>query len=413
MSQASAQLTSVESRICDSIGGRHAVMVSDLARHVAIPTGGGHDAGLDEYRGLVLDRLRAIGGTVEMRPGDARPVWLDFGAQPDDASPSRKPPETAVVRLPGGDGPRILFACHLDTVFDPRGPFQTMTIAPDGATAVGPGVVDMKGGVLTTINALEALAGAGVGCNITLALTSDEETGSYASSKILRELAREADVGIATEPALPGGELVVERSGSGQFRVEARGKSAHVGRAFTEGVSAVTALAQAIVRIGEMPEPGRGVILNIGPLLGGSASNAVPDLARAWGNVRFPTGAIADELEAMLAELQTAPDAMPSVRIDCSYNRPAKPKTAAVERLALLARASAESLGQAMPFASTGGVCDGNILQDEGLATIDTLGVRGGGLHTPNEWIDLSSLVERSQLMAVLVHRLAAGALNT
>jgi glutamate carboxypeptidase len=388
-------------------------MVSDLARHVAIPTGAGHDAGLDEYRGLILDRLRAIGGTVEMRPGDARPVWLEFGSHPDDSAPTRQPPMAAVVRLPVGAGPRILIACHLDTVFDPHGSFQRMTIARDGATAVGPGVVDMKGGVLTTINALEALAGAGVGCNITLALTSDEETGSYASNRLLRELAREADIGIATEPALPGGGLVVERSGSGQFRVEARGRSAHVGRAFTEGVSAVTALAKAVVRIGELPEPERGLILNIGPLLGGSASNAVPELARAWGNVRFPTGAIADELAAMLAELQTAPDAMPSVRIDCSFNRPAKPKTPAVERLALLARAGAESLGQAMPFASTGGVCDGNILQDEGLPTIDTLGVRGGGLHTPNEWIDLSSLVERSQLMAVLVQRIAAGALNT
>ncbi|MCB9848907.1 MAG: M20/M25/M40 family metallo-hydrolase [Phycisphaeraceae bacterium] len=411
MSQASVQLDTVETRICEDLAGCHGAMLGDLARHVAIPTGGGHDPGLDEYRGLLLERLEAIGGAVELVEGDPRPVWLDFGAQSDDAEPARMPPRTAVVRF-HGNGPRILIACHLDTVFDPKGPFREMTIAPDGATAIGPGVVDMKGGVLTTLNALEALAGAGHCCNITLALTSDEETGSYASNRILRELAREADIGIATEPALPGGELVVERSGSGQFRVETRGRSAHVGRAFTDGVSAVTALAQAIIQIAAMPDPDKGRILNIGPLLGGPASNAVPDLARAWGNVRFPTSAIADELSAMLSELQTPADAMPSVRIDCSFNRPAKPLTPAVERFAELARSCAESLGQAMPFAKTGGVCDGNILQDEGLPTIDTLGVRGGGLHTPQEWIDLSSLVERSQLMAVLLKRLAQGALT-
>jgi len=388
-------------------------MITDLARHVAIPTGGGHDAGLDEYRGLLLDRLRAVGAEIEFSDGDPKPVWLDFGPHPDDAPPSRTPPRTAIATLPGGSGPRILIACHLDTVFDPNGSFQRMTISGDGATAVGPGVVDMKGGVLITLNAIEALAEAGVASRVTLALTSDEETGSYASNRTLRELARQADIGIATEPALPGGELVIERFGSGQFRIETRGRSAHVGRAFTEGISAVTALAEAIVRISEMPDADRGRILNIGPLLGGAVSNAVPDMARAWGNVRFPTNEIADEIRAMLTELETPTDAMPALHIDCSFNRPAKPKTEAVERFARLARVCAESLGQRMPFATTGGVCDGNILQDEGVPTIDTLGVRGGGLHTADEWIDLSSLVERSQLMALLLHRLSQGALTT
>ena len=413
MSQASAQLTEMESRLCEMIASGHEAMVADLARHVSIPTGCGHDPGLDEYRGLLLDRLRAVGATIEIRQGDPRPAWLEIGAHSDDAAPTRTPPPTAIATLPGSEGPRILIVCHLDTVFDPTGSFQAMTIATDGATAVGPGVVDMKGGVLTTINALEALAEAGVGCRVTLALTSDEETGSYASDRLLRELAREAEIGIVTEPALPGGELVVERFGSGQFRVEARGKSAHVGRAFTEGVSAVNALAETIVRISEMPDTERGRILNIGPLVGGVASNAVPDLARAWGNMRFQTSSIADEINAMLTDLQTPPDALPSVRINCSFNRPAKPKTEAVERFANLARVCAESLGQRMPFASTGGVCDGNILQDEGLPTIDTLGVRGGGLHTHDEWIDLSSLVERSGLMAVLLRRLSQGTMTT
>src|SRR5207237_3461241 len=107
--------------------------------------------------------------------------------------------------------------------------------------------------------------------------------------------------------------------------------------------------------------------------------------------------------------LGTPDTAMPRVIVRQSYNRPAKPLIPATECLALLARSAAEDLGQRLPFGKTGGACDGNILQDEGLPTIDTLGVRGGGLHTPQEWIDIPSLVERCQLLAVLISRLAAG----
>src|SRR6185369_12278156 len=100
--------------------------------------------------------------------------------------------------------------------------------------------------------------------------------------------------------------------------------------------------------------------------------------------------------------------ALPQVVVQRSFNRPAKPFTPQTKRLAELARSIAEDLGQKLPFGKTGGVCDGNILQDAGLTTIDTLGVRGGGLHTPQEWIDLTSLVERCQLLAVLIARLSA-----
>ena len=240
-------------------------------------------------------------------------------------------------------------------------------------------------------------------------MNADEETGTYHSERALSEQARKHDFGLALEPALPGGELAIERMGSGQFMLETVGKSAHVGRAFTEGRSAVVALARCIVASSEFPEPARGKILNIGPLKGGVATNAVPDSAMAWGNVRFADQGIADELGVQLDGLQTEAGAMPGVIVRRSFNRPAKPKTAAVEALGLRARGVAEALGQKLPFASTGGVCDGNVLQHAGLATIDTLGVRGGGLHTPDEWIDLTSLVERCQLLAILVARLSAG----
>ncbi|MEC9373809.1 MAG: M20/M25/M40 family metallo-hydrolase [Planctomycetota bacterium] len=396
-------LSEREQRVSRLLESRGPSMVEDLARHVAIPTGKGHSEGLDAYRGILRRRVEALGAEVEIIAGQERPSWL-YGAA-DGA-----PPPSAVCRRLREGMPRVLIACHLDTVFDPHGAFREMHPASDGSTARGPGVIDMKGGVLIALNALEALEEAGVRVGWTLLLTSDEETGSYCSEHVIRAEAAGHDVGLATEPALPGGELAVERMGSGQFCLEAWGRSAHVGRAFSEGISAVTALAEAILGAAAIADPEAGRIVSIGPLEGNSATNAVPDHARAWGNVRYPTREKADEIGRMLEALErNAEDegALPRVVAHRSLNRPAKPLTPEVERLALMARGSAESLGQSLPFASTGGVCDGNIMQDAGLATIDTLGVRGGGMHTDREWIEMRSLVERSQLFAVLMSRLS------
>jgi len=403
----------LEADLREALDARAPRMRDDLARHVAIPTGWNHTPGLDEYRGLLIDRLRAIGATVEKRAGDPKPEWLLGGG--DGAIAPIAVCRSEAMRRGEPTGARVLICCHLDTVFDPAGAFREMVVAEDGETAVGPGVVDMKGGILTTINALEALHELGAKTPWTLVLTSDEETGSYCSERVMREEAKHHDIGLATEPALPGGELAVERVGAGQFLVETTGRSAHVGRNFTDGVSAVTALAEALVAIGKMPDPARGRVVSVGPLKGGDATNAVPAYAAGWGNARFPTKEIGAEIIGMLEGLEREADldaGVAGVRVRHSFQRPAKPLTEPTKTLALIARRAAEDVGQALPFASTGGVCDGNILQDAGLPTIDTLGVRGGGLHTTGEWIELRSLPERARLMGVLLARLAESGLG-
>jgi glutamate carboxypeptidase len=405
-------LTGPEEKLCHSIRLRAAALLTDLRMHVCSPTGGNNRGALDQTRYLLTQRLARLGAKTELVPGDPKPDWL-FGVEPGGYVPP-----TAVCRRParrGGATP-VLLSGHLDTVHDPAGRFKDLTIDPDGKTATGPGCVDMKGGLVIAVAALEALDEAGVDCDWTFVLNSDEETGSYHSERALRaeaDRARKAGgVGLVFEPALPDGGLVVERLGSGQFMIEARGKAAHVGRDFEQGVSAVTALAERLVAVGRLSSPGRGKIANIGPVVGGTATNVVPDLARAWGNVRYPSQQMADELGQGLDALATAPGKLPEVTVRRSFNRPAKPLTPETKALAELARATAEDLGQKLPFGKTGGVCDGNILQDQGLPTIDTLGVRGGGLHTPQEWIEVASLVERCQLVAVMVGRIAAGAVG-
>ncbi len=397
-------LSTQEQLLADTIASKADALLDDLVLHVGIPTGGFNEKGIEHTRDLLTSRLTALGATHTQTNPDPKPDWL-LGGQPGGYQP-----KTSICeRLNGVMTGRVLIAGHMDTVHDPNGPFQELDIASDGQTAIGPGCVDMKGGLVIAVAALEALDECGVNANWTFTLNGDEETGTYHSAKTLADQAKLHDFGIALEPAMPGGELVIERMGAGQFMIETTGKSAHVGRAFTDGVSAVTKLAECVVAVGDMPDPERGRILNIGPLEGGPVTNAVPDHARAWGNVRFPDQTIADEITTMLQALNTSGDSLPGVTVHRSFNRPAKPLIPATEKLALQARAVAEALGQKLPFAKTGGVCDGNILQQAGLPTIDTLGVRGGGLHTPDEWIEIPSLVERCQLLAILIARLSAG----
>ena len=400
-------LNDLESRVRDLAAARHDDLYAQLAEHVAIPTGHGYAPGLDEYRTMLAARLTALGARIDMVQGQPRPAWLD----PPGAPRRVLVPPTLVARCPGEPGGRrVLIVGHLDTVHDPDGPFKKLTRAPDGQTTVGPGAVDMKGGIVVALNALDVLAEAGACTSWTFMLTSDEETGSFHSDAALVAEARRHDVGIVLEPALPGGALALQRSGSGQFKIEVFGRSAHAGREFTRGISAVVALADVIGRLAGLAVPADGVIVNVGPLQGGRVTNTVPDHAACWGNVRYPDEARGTQLAAAIDALATGDsDALPRVEVYRQWNRPAKPATLPMRRLADVARATAEDLGDTLPFSSTGGVCDGNILQAAGLPTLDTLGVRGGNLHRTDEFVEIASLVQRCSLLAVLLLRIGAG----
>lgn len=401
-------LSETEQRVCAHISARAGELLEDLCLHVSLPTGGRNTAALDTARNLLTGRAAVLGATCQLVPGQARPTWL-YGELPD------QPPLPAAVCRRPDSGRELLIAGHLDTVHDPHGTFKELSISRDGKTATGPGCVDMKGGLVIALAALESLHACGVDCAWTLLLNSDEETGSYHSfHAILNEASRvhsAGGVGIALEPAAPGGALVVERSGSAQFRFEAIGRAAHVGRDFAAGVNAVERLCHAIIAAQQLSSPATGLIVNIGPIRGGTATNVVPDIAHAWGNVRFSTHETAVQAERALADIASrvssgaAPGTPGSVTVTMNIGRPAKPLTTGTQRLAELALGAATDLQQPLPFAKTAGVCDGNIMQHAGLPTIDTLGVRGGGLHTPDEWIELDSLVERCQLLATFMIR--------
>lgn len=381
-------------------------MTNDLRELVDIPTGPGSPEGIARTRDWFAKRLTKLGATVELFPGDQRPAWLGV----DAADPA---PATLLARGPVKPTRRVLLAGHLDTVHPVTSAFRTFSI--HGDRALGPGVVDMKGGLVLGLHALEVLTQLGAAPAWGFVLNGDEETGSFCSDHALRQIAGQFDVGLALEPAMANGGLVIHRPGSGQFLIEVRGRAAHVGRDFASGVSAVTALATCITRVAALADAPRGIIASVGPISGGHATNVVPDLARAWGNIRFPTPQIGQELAAKLQDLASTgtPDTTLAqghahIRVEVILNRPAKPLTPSTQSLAALAQSVAADVGLTLPLGTTGGVCDGNNLQAAGLACIDTLGVMGGGLHTTDEWADLATLPARGTLLAIVMLRASA-----
>lgn len=400
--------------------------IRDLEELVAIPTGWGDSAGLDRARAWCSSRAEALGARATRVRGEPRPDWLREGQR---AGSSRDSGDVIVLErgsgagaagtgasggaahagTDGGAGLRVLIACHLDTVHDPQGPFQRL--GPDrGGQRCGPGAVDMKGGVVAALAALEAVHARGVSLRWTLALTADEEIGSFASMRALRELASRHDVGLVTEPPMPDGGFVVARPGAAQFRIDAFGRAAHAGRDFAAGVSAVGMLAEAVTSALAISDVAAGRTVNIGPLEGGEATNIVPDRASAWGAMRFRTRGDGERMDRALTAIARGGDSdVPRVTVRIAHNRPPKDATPQVLGLAGMAIDCAHELGIGIGAGtgSTGGVSDANVLQDAGLPCLDGLGVRGGNMHRSDEFIVTESLAERASLLALLLARLA------
>lgn len=400
-------LHELERAIAARLSARQAAMERDLAEFVAIPTGTGHEPGLALLRGAFRARLAALSAEVSDIAGDPKPAWITQPGQSGDAAP----PAALRAAARGGTGRAVLITGHLDTVHDPRGAFQTLS-RTTGARAEGPGAIDMKGGLVALLHALETLHELAVPVAWTVLLNSDEETGSLHSQRAIRAEARACaaagGLGLAMEPALPDGSLVLERLGSSTFRIECEGRAAHAGRDFAQGVSAVNALAARILDCARLVDLEQGTVVNIGPLEGGKATNIVADRARAWGNARFRDAEREDALKRGLLALTTKPDAaLPRTRVEYEPNRPAKPETAAVRALAEEVRAIGAALGQQVGFGKSGGVSDGNLMQAEGLPTIDTMGPVGGNLHRTDEYIELDTLAPRAAMLAILLARQA------
>ncbi|WP_246051752.1 hydrolase [Panacagrimonas perspica] len=366
-------------------------------------------AGVNAVGRDMADRFASLGATTEFI--DLAP----FASTGDDGLLHARPVGRAVRLRKRPEAPLRVFLCgHLDTVYPADSAFQSV-ISPADDVLRGPGVADLKGGLLAMWAALAALEQSPhrdrIGWEVLL--NPDEEIGSASSAALLAEAAARHHLGLVYEPALPDGHLVGARKGSGNFDVVVHGRAAHAGRDFAAGRNALAACARLVDGVNALNGQREGVTINPGYLHGGGALNIVPDLAVFKFNVRATGPDDGCWLHEQLDLLLTRANAVDGISVELrgGFTRPAKPFDERNRRLAALIGDCGRTLGLSLEFKPTGGCCDGNNLHAAGLPNIDNLGVVGGDIHSEREWMRVSSLTERAKLSALLLLRLASGEL--
>jgi glutamate carboxypeptidase len=369
--------------------------VEALEELVNIDSGSFTPEGVNRVADLCEARFRAHGWSVERiphRPAEGEPQLGDL----------------LIGRLEGPGGPRVLMIGHMDTVFDPGTAAERPFRIEDGR-AMGPGVSDMKGGLLLGFVAVEVLQEAGFGGfgRITYVNNPDEEIGSPFSRDAIAELAKEADVALVLESGRENGDVVSARKGVSDYRIEIVGRAAHAGVEPERGRSAILEAAHKTIALQALNGRWPGVTVNVGVIHGGTRTNVVPERCVLEVDVRSPQEETLRAAEAeveRIASEHTVPD-VSARAVGRAWHRPMEKKEGGA-RLAALAAAVAADLGFELRDAATGGASDANTTAAAGVPTLDGLGPVGGDDHGPREWIDLSSVVPRIALLAGLVSRL-------
>ena len=383
-------------------------MLDQVLQWSAVNSGSRNLAGIERIAAILADAFSALPGEaklVEAAPVDA----VDSAGRPVAVEHGRNLHLTVRPDAPV----QLMFTGHMDTVFGETHEFQQTRWLEDGVLN-GPGVADMKGGIAVMLGALKAVEASEVAERIgyEVIINSDEEVGSLGSAPLIAQAARGKRAALTYEPsALPDGTLAGARPGSGNYSLVVRGRSAHAGRNPEDGRNAVLAAADLALRLEKLKRDGLSV--NPGRIDGGGPSNVVPDLAVLRVNLRPRTPEIEAEAERLIDEAVAAVAAERDIQIEVhgGFGRPPKPMTAEAERLFELVKMAGADLGQAIGWQPSGGVCDGNNIAACGVPVVDTMGVRGGKIHSMEEFLISESLGERAALSALTILRIAEGRL--
>ncbi len=374
--------------------GRYDDFVAVLEQMVNVDCGSYSPNGVNVIADLCEARFRDHGWEVERRPH----VPIDGEPQLGDL---------VIGRLRGASGPNVLLVGHMDTVFD-DGTVAERPFSIEGDTAHGPGVSDMKGGLLTGFFAVEALQEAGFDRfgTITYVCNPDEEIGSPFSGPVIRELAPQHDAAFVLEGARANGDIVSSRKGITDYRIVFHGRAAHAGVEPEKGRNAVLQAAHAILALQALNGRWPGVTVNVGVVHGGTRTNVVAERCELHVDLRSPELRTLEEAESEIERI-CAEQAIPDVTAEIlgnGWHRPMEKEEGAV-RLVQIAKDVAAELGFELRDAATGGASDANTTSAAGTPTIDGLGPVGGDDHAPAEWLDLTSVVPRVALLAGIISR--------
>jgi len=310
---------------------------------------------------------------------------------------------------------QVVMSGHYDTVFSP-GVFETVTDMPDGRVN-GPGMADMKGGICVMLEALKAFEAGKLKDRLgyRIVLTPDEEIGNFSSAESLRRAASAgALIGMTYEPAMETGAMAGGRKGSAVFDIVLHGRAAHAGRAKEEGRSAIEAAAELVVGLEGLNNKFGGVTFNVGSIEGGAPVNIVPDLAIVRFGARAPDHQSAEWASQQVRQLFDRAIARDGIHghLHGGFYRPPKPRNTAQQALFDAVHATGRAIGLDIEFVDTGGVCEGNNIFAAGVPNVDTLGVRGGRIHSSEEFVITESFPERALLSALILNRLADGRID-
>ncbi|MBX9706876.1 MAG: hydrolase [Caulobacteraceae bacterium] len=393
----------------DLVGRGGAVLVDRAIAWANVNSGSDHAEGLQATLALLETEAIRLPADVSRVPTQG------FSTVADDGSlrPQARADALKVTARP--EAPiQVVLTGHYDTVYPADSAFQSVIPRSDGALN-GPGIADMKGGISVMLGALEAFETHPDRDRVgwTVLLSPDEEIGSPASAPLLAELGARGHVGMTYEPALADGTLAGARKGSGNFHLIVTGRAAHAGRAFDEGRNAVAGAAIVAASLHALNGQREGVTVNVARISGGGALNVVADNAVVRFNVRVPDQASADWIKAAIDEVAASPPFEGlTLALHGGFTRPPKPMDASQTALFEAVRQTGALLGQTIAWSPSGGVCEGNNLHAAGLPNIDTLGVRGGLIHSPEEFAWPDSFVERAQLSLLMLCKIASGEID-
>jgi glutamate carboxypeptidase len=386
-----------------------APMLSQVELWAAINSGTGNLEGLAQVAANLADTFAPLPGQVRLV--DPAP---EDSISPDGSNRTIQRGQHLHLSVRPTANRRILLTGHMDTVFPADHPFQSLREIEPGVIN-GPGTADMKGGIAVMLAALQAFEtspdASALGYDVLI--NSDEETGSTSSAALIAELAQGKLAALTYEPAaLPDGTLAGARPGSGNFSFIVTGKSAHAGRNPEDGRNALLAAAALAIDLAALKAPGLSV--NPAKIDGGGPNNVVPDHAVLRINLRPATPEIEASTKAAIDRIVASIADAHHVRVHThgSFGRPPKPMTPQAEALFTLVKQCGADLGQTIGWKASGGVCDGNNIAACGVPVVDTMGVRGGAIHSPDEYLIVESLAERAMLSALTLHRIATGAFS-
>ncbi|MEL6858130.1 MAG: hydrolase [Pseudomonadota bacterium] len=396
--------------ICEHIEALEANMQDRTFDWAKTNTGSWNRAGLDSLAPRLGDAFSALDANIELIETDPFEKISDKGT----IEAFETGPVIRIYSRPDATS-QIIMSGHYDTVFPPETFTEIREIEDDKYN--GPGLADMKGGISVMLGALQAFEAGPLKDKLgyQIIITPDEETGNFASAPFLTKAAQSgAMIGMTYEPCMDTGAMSGGRKGSAVFDIVLHGRSAHAGRAKEEGRSALEAAAAMVVSLEALNGKFEGVTFNVGSIDGGSAVNIVPDMAIVRFGARAPDSEAAAWATAQVDELLKVAQARDGIsgHVHGGFYRPPKPRNDAQQALFDAVADTGRAIGLELEFVDTGGVCEGNNIFAAGVPNVDTLGVMGGRIHSDEEYVIMSSFVERAQLSGLLLNRIADGRLD-